>query len=99
MLGAMLEERFHLVAHLATTDQTAWAITVAKGGPKMKAAGELDRSGCDTWRDAPAFPGAKTCTNSQTAEDGSRRSVALMTDSKYGPSRNESSRERSEMEF
>jgi uncharacterized protein (TIGR03435 family) len=100
MLRALLEERFHLVARLATSDQTAYALTVAKGGNKMKAGTtEVNRSGCDMWRDAPAFPGAKTCSSSQTAEDGSRIGLNISTDSKFGPTRTETSRRQNDVEY
>lgn len=36
MLQALLQERFKLVAHLATQDQPVIALLVGKGGPKMK---------------------------------------------------------------
>jgi uncharacterized protein (TIGR03435 family) len=48
MLRALLEERFHLTAHKETSDQPAYALTVAKNGPKLKPAADVDRSGCDT---------------------------------------------------
>lgn len=96
MLRSLLEDRFHLSAKLSTADMPALALTVAKGGHKMKPAGEPDRSACDPWRDIPAFPGAKTCTLPPNSE-GVR--VTINTDSKNGPTRSGISRERSEMEF
>lgn len=36
MLKAMLEERFKLAAHRETKDVSGYALTVAKGGPKLK---------------------------------------------------------------
>lgn len=98
MLKALLEERFHLVARRAMTHQSGYALTVAKGGAKMKAPGEVDRSGCDTWRDAPAFPGAKLCNAAQDSDEG-RITFSIATDSKWGPSRSSSAKTRTEMEF
>ncbi len=98
MMQALLAERFHLAAHKETSDQPAYALTVAKNGPKMKPAGEVDRSDCDTWRDMPAFPGAKTC-NIVLQPDGDRTTVNINTDSKFGPQRTELSKRASEVEF
>src|SRR5665213_319159 len=36
MLRALLEDRFKLEAHLATSEHPAYALVVAKGGPKLK---------------------------------------------------------------
>jgi uncharacterized protein (TIGR03435 family) len=47
MMQALLAERFHLAAHKETSDQPAYALAVGKNGHKLKAAGEVDRSGCD----------------------------------------------------
>jgi hypothetical protein len=85
MLRALLEERFHLVAQRSVSDQPAYVLTVAKNGLKLKAASEVDRSGCDQWRDDPAFSGAKTCSVVQQP-DGDRTTVTIRTDSKWGPS-------------
>lgn len=98
MLKALLEERFHLVARLAVSDQTAYALTVAKNGHKLKSPREVDRSGCDTWRDDPQFSGAQTCNVAQTT-DGTRTSLTIRTDSKFGPSRTSISKTTYEMEF
>lgn len=38
MLKALLEERFNLAAHRETKDVPGYALSVAKGGPKLKAA-------------------------------------------------------------
>jgi len=35
MLQHLLEERFHLMVRRETRDESAWALVVAKGGPKM----------------------------------------------------------------
>jgi uncharacterized protein (TIGR03435 family) len=98
MMQALLAERFHLAAHKETSDQPAYALTLAKNGPKMKPAGEVDRSGCDQWRDMPAFPGAKTC-NVVLQPDGDRTTVNINTDSRWGPQRTELSRRASVVEF
>ena len=49
MLRALLEERFHLVAHLAPGEQTGYALVVAKNGPKLKPPRTMDRSACENW--------------------------------------------------
>jgi uncharacterized protein (TIGR03435 family) len=98
MLRTLIEERFHLVAHRVTSDQTAYALTIAKGGHKMKPPREVDKSGCETWTDDRQMAGAKMCTLSQMA-DGARSSLTIRTDSKYGPSRTAISKTVSDTEF
>lgn len=98
MLRALLEERFHMTAQRLVSDQLAYALTVAKNGPKLKTPGEVDRSGCDTWIDDRQIAGAKTC-NSVLQPDGDRTTVAIRTDTKWGPQRVESTRRASETEF
>jgi len=49
MLRALLEERFHLAAHLAPGEQTGYALVVAKNGPKLKPPRVMDRSACEPW--------------------------------------------------
>ncbi len=39
MLQVLLEDKFHLKVHQETRDLTVWALTVAKGGPKLKQTG------------------------------------------------------------
>lgn len=98
MLKALLEERFHMAAQRATSDQTAYALTVAKNGSKMKPAVEVNRSGCDTWIDDRVIAGAKTC-NTVLQPDGDRITVTVRTDTKWGPQRSELSKTRSDVEF
>jgi uncharacterized protein (TIGR03435 family) len=38
MFQALLEDRFHLKVHWETKEVPVWALTVAKSGPKLKAA-------------------------------------------------------------
>ncbi len=45
-LRALLAERFKLAVHQEAQAQPVWALTVAKGGPKLKAADPATRSGC-----------------------------------------------------
>jgi uncharacterized protein (TIGR03435 family) len=98
MLQALLAERFHLTSHRATSDQTAYALTIAKNGPKLKAASEVDRSGCDKWTDDRVISGAKTCSFVQQA-DTDRTTITINTDSRWGPRRTENSRRALEAEF
>ncbi len=99
MLRALLEERFHMVARRETSDQAAYALSVAKGGNKMKPAREVDKTGCDKMDlTTGRSPGAKTC-NSVVTTDGGRTTVTVRTDSKYGPSRTSISKTTSNMEF
>jgi len=56
MLQALLKERFKLVAHKDSKEQTVFALEVAKGGHKMKEAAPLDSNATPP---APA-PGAQT---------------------------------------
>ena len=49
MLRALLEERFHLAAHLAPGEQTGYALVVAKNGPKLKPPRAMDRTACENW--------------------------------------------------
>jgi uncharacterized protein (TIGR03435 family) len=49
MLRALLEERFHLAAHLAPGEQTGYSLMVAKNGPKLKPPRVMDRSVCEPW--------------------------------------------------
>lgn len=98
LLQALLAERFHLTARRETSDQPAYSLTVAKNGPKMKAPGEADRSGCDTWNDDRQISGAKTCSV-VLQPDTDRTTLTIRTDSRWGPMRTELSRRASEVEF
>jgi len=98
MLKALLEERFHLVARPETSDQTAYALTVAKNGPKLKPPVEVDRSGCDNWTDDRVITGAKICTT-VLQPDGDHITLTIRTDTKFGPQRSELSKTRSDIEF
>ena len=53
MLKALLEDRFKLRAHMATSDQPVFGLVVAKGGPKMKDSPALPPID----EDAPLKPG------------------------------------------
>jgi uncharacterized protein (TIGR03435 family) len=98
MMLHLLEERFHLTAKRSVSDQTAYALTVAKNGPKLKAPGEVDRSGCDTWIDDAQNSGAKMCTV-VFQPDTDRTTVTIRTGTKWGPERTETSRRASETQF
>jgi uncharacterized protein (TIGR03435 family) len=86
MLKMLLEERFHLVVHRATVDQAAYALVVAKNGPKLKEPGDLDRSACEEWGDAggPVGSGNQVC-RSQQFEGDHTVNVMMMTNSAWGP--------------
>jgi uncharacterized protein (TIGR03435 family) len=98
MIRALLTDRFHLSAHKAMTDLPAYVLTLAKPGTKLKPPAELDKTGCDAWRDDPQFPGAKVCMASEMA-DGVRNAITIRTDSKMGPQRFTTKREGSVMEL
>ncbi len=98
MLKALLEERFHLVARRETSDQPAYALTVAKSGPKLKTPVDVDRSGCDTWTDDRVTSGAKICST-VLQPDGDHITLTIRTDTKWGPQRTELSKPRSDVQF
>ena len=98
MLRALLEDRFHIAARRETMDQPAYALTVAKGGHKMKPAREVDKTGCDTWTDDRQLTGATTCTKVVEGDDG-RTTVTVRTDSKSGPMRTATSKKATDVEF
>ena len=69
MLRALLEERFHLAAHRATSDETAYALVTGKGPLKLEPPLDLDRSQCSNWQDvtSPTVPdGGRTCSMGTT---------------------------------
>jgi uncharacterized protein (TIGR03435 family) len=86
MLRALLEERFHLVAHRAAVEQTAYALVVAKNGPKLKKPGELDRATCPEWSAGPGQVngGYQICRSEKVVGDHSVN-IRMMADSSYGP--------------
>ncbi len=96
MLRALLEERFHLVSHRATVEQTAYALVAAKNGPKLKKPGDVDRSGCEEWSDAggPAGSGNQVCRTGQVIGDR-HINVMTMTNSVWGPMLSSTSRDSS----
>ena len=55
MLQALLADRFKLVIHRETKDQSVYALVVAKGGPKLKAA-EPDPPAAETPSETPDAP-------------------------------------------
>jgi uncharacterized protein (TIGR03435 family) len=87
-----------MVGRRETTDQAAYALTVAKGGHKMKPAREVDKTGCDTWTDDRQTTGATTCTRVMEADDG-RTTITVRTDSKWGPMRTSTSKRATDVEF
>lgn len=89
MMRALLEERFHLVAHRAPAEQTGYALVVAKNGPKLKPPSELemDRSNCEPW--VPSIPlpdGSPHLICQTTREEGDRTvRVAMNANTDVGP--------------
>jgi uncharacterized protein (TIGR03435 family) len=76
-----------LVAHLAPAEQTGYTLVVAKNGPKLKPARELDRSVCDPW--VPSIPlpdGSPHLICQSTREEGDRTvRVAMNSNTQFGP--------------
>jgi uncharacterized protein (TIGR03435 family) len=87
MLRALLEERFHLVAHLAPAEQTGYELVVAKNGPKLKPPRELDRSTCEPW--VPSIPlrdGSPHLICQSTREESDRTvRIAMNLNTEFGP--------------
>jgi len=94
MIRTLLEERFHLVAHRVTVEQTGYALVVGKNGPKLKQGRELDRSGCESWVESKPLPdGRQNQTCQSTRDDGDRTVTTTMsTNTNYGPMLSVSSR-------
>jgi uncharacterized protein (TIGR03435 family) len=61
MLQDLLADRFHLKSHRETREIPVYALTVAKGGPKLKAAAEGEAAGMNT------HPGSKSSQAVATA--------------------------------
>ncbi|HEY4085158.1 MAG TPA: TIGR03435 family protein [Bryobacteraceae bacterium] len=87
MLRAMLEQRFHVAAHLEDGEQPGYALVVAKNGPKLKPARELDRSECPEWTESIPVDG-KTSLLCRIPGEGGGSGTTLMTNSRFGPMRN-----------
>ncbi len=83
MMRSLLAERFHLVFHWASVDQPAWALVVAKNGPKLKKPADIDDSACEEW--ANALGGSQVCRKSQETAQGTV-TTRIMKNSAYGPS-------------
>jgi uncharacterized protein (TIGR03435 family) len=96
MLRALLEERFHLAAHLAPADQTGYSLVVVKNGAKLKPPRAMDRSGCEPW---VAAIGAdledkenQTCRT--TRDDGDRTvNIGMVASTRRSPMLTESWRD------
>lgn len=93
MMKALLQERFHLATHTATVEQVGYALVVAKNGPKLKAAREIDRSECSQWVESIPVDGKTSLTCRIPSKDGGPvGGTVLMTNSHFGPMRNSSTR-------
>jgi uncharacterized protein (TIGR03435 family) len=94
MLKALLEERFHLVAHFATAEQTGYSLVVAKNGPKLKPPREMDRSVCGSWVEGiPLSDGSPHLICQSTREEGDRTVRTVMNlNGEFGPMLSEMSR-------
>jgi uncharacterized protein (TIGR03435 family) len=99
MLKALLEERFHLEAHSAQVEQLGYALTVARSGPKLKPAREMDRAECAEWTESIPVDGKPNSMCQILSEDGgfAGRTV-LITNSRFGPMRNSNRRTETGME-
>jgi uncharacterized protein (TIGR03435 family) len=71
MLQSLLEDRFKLKLHRETTDVPVYALTVAKGGPKLRA---FKEGSCNPYDIAARFPPPpppeNPCRNRGTANQG-----------------------------
>jgi uncharacterized protein (TIGR03435 family) len=99
MVKALLEERFHLEAHTATVEQVGYALVVAKNGPKLKPAREMDRSECAQWTESIPTDGKPNLMCRIPAAEGGFAGTILMTNSHFGPTRNSSSRTEAGVEW
>lgn len=93
MLKTLLEERFHLVVHRATVEQTGYALVTAKNGPRLREPGDLDRSACDDWAEPNMVnqEGNQICRTSKEVGDRTVR-ITMSTHSAWGPLLTELSR-------
>ena len=63
MLKALLEERFHLAAHRAITEEPAFALIVTKAGPKLNPPRDLNQTACANWSDNHDFDEMQACSS------------------------------------
>lgn len=82
----LLEERFHLVVHRATFEQAGYALVTAKGGPKLKRPGDLDRSACEDWAEPNMVNplASEICRSSKEVGDRTVN-IMMMTHSAWVP--------------
>ncbi len=86
MLRALLEERFHLVVHRTTVEQTGYALVTAKGGPKLKQPGDLDRAACEDWAEPNMVNPLANEICRASKDVGDRHvNITMMTHSAWGP--------------
>jgi uncharacterized protein (TIGR03435 family) len=96
MLRALLEERFHLAAHLVPGEQTGYALVVAKNGPKLKPPRVMDRSACEPWIAAlgAALDDKENQMCRTTRDDGDRTvNIAMVASNRSSPMLTESWRD------
>lgn len=87
MLRALLEDRFHLVAHRTVSEQPGYALVTGKNGPKLKRAGDVDRSTCTEWAGDVTDPAGidnQTCSKHPPIGE-SGVDVVMWTNGPYGP--------------
>lgn len=96
MLRALLEERFHLKAHLAPAEQTGYSLVVAKNGLKLKPPRTIDRSACEPWIAALGadLEDKENQTCRTTRDDGDRTvNIAMVASTHSSPMVTESWRD------
>jgi uncharacterized protein (TIGR03435 family) len=84
MLRSLLEERFHLVIHRSNVEQPAYALVLAKNGPKLKDPHEIDSSLCERWEEAGSSGTFQICRITRVVDD-QNVNIRVMKDSAWGP--------------
>jgi len=80
MMRRLLEERFQLKSHKETRQLPSWALTVAKGGPKLKLTGGDESSATNTTADGTSHLAATNTTMALLASYIGNRLGAIVVD-------------------